>query len=125
VSIVSFVDGSSHTWLNITVNHTPPPDIGPSHYVNFIELDINGTIQNLNQSPQTTQTFVVQHDLGVVQDVLIIKARAHCIVHLFSLQSGPITVPEYSLSSIGLLLVMAAAAVLTVKIRVSQKNPRV
>lgn len=118
-SIVSINYGKSgtHTILNITVNHTPPPTISSGHYVSIVEVDINGTIHDLNQTaPQSTETFTVQYDMGEVSVPLPVRARAYCIIHLWGDWSATITVPEYSLFSLALILILVTSIVLVIKL---------
>ena len=110
VSVTSYVVGSTR-WVNVTVNHTPPPAIGASHYVSNIQLEINGTAQDLAQSPQTTETFSVQYSLGANSNTYSVRARALCIVHGYSSFSGTVTVPEFPPFAAMVFLLLAAIAV--------------
>jgi hypothetical protein len=107
-SIVSVTsrDVGSTTWVDVVVFHQSPPTIGPSHYVSNIELEINGTVQDLAQSPQTTETFTVQVSLGPKTNTYLVRARAFCIVHGYSAWSSVISVPEFSLPAFILLMVL-------------------
>lgn len=93
---VSFHDVGSTTILDVTVNHTPPPAIGPDHYVSNIQIEINGTAQDIAQTPQSTETFSVQYNLGPNSNTYSVRARALCIVHGYSAWSNIVTVPESS-----------------------------
>jgi hypothetical protein len=118
-SIVSISYGTSgtHTILNITVNHTPPPPLGSAHYVSIVEVDVNGTIQDLTQTtPQSTETFTVQYDIGEVSAPLAVRARAHCIVHGWGDWSTTTTVPEYSPFSLALVLMLGTSIILIMKL---------
>lgn len=116
VSITPWVSGT-HTMLNITITHEPPPTIGPSHYVSTVELDINGTITDLTQSPQSTTTFVVTYDMGEVNETLAVQARAYCIVHGWGAWSSTITVPEYSVVTLLLLIGLVGVMLMTIRFR--------
>jgi uncharacterized membrane protein YozB (DUF420 family) len=63
--------------LNITVTHR---NYYTGHYVDRVQVDINGTINTMNLSPPQVATFVVQCDAGVVSS-LTARAMAHCTVH--------------------------------------------
>ena len=71
--------------LNITVTHSSPTS---SHYVNVVEVDINGSIQAISLLPQSTTTFVIQYELAGGTDELTVQARAHCNLHGWSSWSG-------------------------------------
>lgn len=118
-SIVSISYGTSgtHTILNITVNHTPPPTLGSGHYVSIIEVDVNGTVHDLSQAtPQSTETFRGQYDMGEVSAPLGVKARAFCIVHGWGDWSTTTTVPEFSLFSLALILMLGTLLILFMKL---------
>ena len=92
---ISYHDVGSITWVDITVNHAPPPAIGPSHYVSNILLEVNGTIQDLPQSPQSTETFIVSHSLGSNSNKYSVRALALCNQHGYSNFSGLVVIPEF------------------------------
>lgn len=118
-SIVSISYGTSgtHTVLNITVNHTPPPSLGSGHYVSIVEVDVNGTIQEITQTtPQSTETFTVQYDMGEVSAPLGVRARAYCTIHGWSDWSATTTVPEYSIFSLALILAFSILATLVMRL---------
>jgi hypothetical protein len=112
---VEHYDVGSVTWLNITINHTPPPAIGPSHYVSNVQVEVNGTTQNLSQSPQSTETFSVQYSLGPNSNTYLVRARALCTVHGYSAFSSTVSVPEISLTTV--ILFITVATVTTVIVR--------
>ena len=114
VSIDSY-DVGSVTWLNITVNHTPPPALGPSHYVAKVQVEVNGVSEDLSQSPQSTETFSVQYSLGPNTDTYSVRARAYCIVHGYSAWSNIETVPEISLLTVVLLIALATTTTVITK----------
>jgi hypothetical protein len=103
---VEHYDVGSVTWLDVTMHHTPPPALGLSHYVSNVQLEINGSVQDLPQSPQSTETFSVQYSLGPNSDTYSVRARASCIVHGYSEWSNIVTVPEVSLLTVVLLLAL-------------------
>lgn len=117
VSIVPWTSGT-HTILNVTINHVGSPiPIGPSHYVSIVELNISGTIHDLNQNPQSTETFVVQYDMGTVSSPVTVRARAYCIIHGWGAWSNAITVPEYTLPWLALFLVASSILVAAMKFK--------
>lgn len=112
---VDFYSVGSETWVNITVNHSPPPALGSGHYVSVVQLEINGTVQDLTQTPQNTNTFVVQHSLGPPSDFYVVRARALCNVHGYSAWSNQVTIPEYSLPAVALFITFATITVVIAK----------
>ena len=116
VSVIVWTSGT-HTMLNVTITHSPPPTIGPSHYVSIVQVDINGTTTDLAQSPQSTITFNVTYDMGEVTSGSTVRVRAFCTVHGWSDWSNIITVPEYSPSTLLLVLVAAALIMVAMKLR--------
>jgi desulfoferrodoxin (superoxide reductase-like protein) len=117
VSVVPWKSGTD-TWLNITIYHvgTPVP-IGPSHYVSTVELNISGTIKDLSQSPQSTETFLVQYDMGTLPSPVTVQARAYCTLHGWGAWSNAITVPEYPLPWLVLSLVASCLLVAAIKLK--------
>lgn len=107
---VESYDVGSVTWLNITIHHTPPPALGPSHYVSNVQVEVNGVVEDLSQSPQSTETFSVQYSLGPNSDTYSVRARAYCIVHGYSAWSNMVTVPEISLLTVVLLVALGTVA---------------
>lgn len=112
---VESYDVGSVTWLNITIHHTPPPAIGPSHYVSNVQVEVNGVVEDLSQSPQSTETFSVQYSLGPNGDTYSVRARAYCIVHGYSAWSNMVTVPEISLLTVVLLIALATTSIVIAK----------
>jgi hypothetical protein len=112
---VESYDVGSVTWLNITIHHTPPPALGPSHYVSNVQVEVNGVVEDLPQSPQSTETFSVQYSLGPNTDSYSVRARAYCIVHGYSAWSNIVTVPEISLLTVVLLIALATATIVLAK----------
>jgi desulfoferrodoxin (superoxide reductase-like protein) len=117
VSVVPWTSGTD-AWLNITINHVGSPiPIGPDHYVSIVELNINGTIHDLNQNPQSTETFIVQYDMGTISSPVTVRARAYCNIHGWGAWSNAITVPEYTLPWLTLLLVASCLLVVAMKFK--------
>ena len=111
VSVNTYVVGTSR-WVNVTVNHTPPPAIGASHYVSNVQIEVNGTAVDLSQSPQTTETFSVQYNLGPNTNAYSVRARAFCVVHGYSAFSNAITIPEFTTTAFLLMTLLAGVMVL-------------
>jgi hypothetical protein len=106
----------THTILNITIRHdkTNPPF--SDHYVDYVEVDINGTPHTINlEPPQPDDFFIIQYDMGEVTGTPTVKARAHCTYHGLSGFSPSVQVPELSFSQ--LLLILAIISITIVLLR--------
>ncbi len=73
-------NGTSNT-LTITITHNNPTG---THYVDLVQIDIDGTIHDVNLDPQTEVTFAAEYDLGEIAEIPTIKSRAHCNIHGWS-----------------------------------------
>jgi hypothetical protein len=109
----------THTILNITVRHdkTVPPL--PSHYVDYIEVDVDGTPDIVDLDPsQPEDFFVVQYDMGEVTGTPTVKVRAHCTVHDLSAYSPSVQVPEFSFFQLLLILAIITIAIVLLRSKV-------
>lgn len=97
------------TILNITVRHALPL---PSHYVDKVEVEIDGTVIAVPLTPQSTVTFVEPYNMGEVTDTPTVQARAHCNLHGWSDWSESLEVPEFLTISLLLILAIVSIAVL-------------
>jgi len=70
----------NHVILNITITHH---NYYTGHYVDWMQVDINGAIDTVNLSPPQplNQAFVVEYDMGIVSDNPTVRAMAHCTLH--------------------------------------------
>jgi hypothetical protein len=93
---VSFREVGSTVWLDIVISHQPPPDISSSHYVSTVQLESNGAVTDLAQTPQSTTTFTVEYNLGSNTNTYSVRARALCTVHGYSGWSAITTYPSPS-----------------------------
>jgi hypothetical protein len=109
---VDFYNAGSDVWVNVTVNHGPLSTLTSLHYVNDVQVEINGTVQHLPRVSQTTETFFVQYNIGPSNNTYSIRAAAVCTLHGISAFSNLVTVPEF----ISVVL-LAVAAVLAVVVR--------
>ena len=106
--VPSGVGGS--TYLNITVYHSP--EIA-DHYVDMIRVTMGSNITTLTigvQSLTPQDTFTVSYDLGATQGTPSITVEAHCIIHGWSAVNWSGTVPEYSLLTLLMTLVLISAS---------------
>jgi hypothetical protein len=114
----------SVTWLDMAVRHGGA--ISSFHYVSSVQLEINGTSQNLPQTPQSAETFTVSFNLGSSSNKYSVRARALCNLHDYSAWSSPIVVPEFSVFAmilfIALLTSVIAAGKKTVNSHKSIRN---
>ncbi len=97
------------TILNITVRHSSPTS---SHYVNKVEVDVDGAVHDIDLTPQSTVTFVAQYNLGELADEPTVRARAHCTIHGWSSWSNSDQLSDSS--SIPLLPILAIVSVLAI-----------
>ncbi len=101
------------TFLNITVRHASPTS---SHYVNRVEIDVDGTVKNVELTPpQVAPAFVLQYDMGEVTAMPTVQARAHCNIHGWSGWSDPIVVPEFSIVLLPIVLAVVSIAISLLK----------
>lgn len=106
----------THTILNITVRHDTTSLPLSDHYVDQVEVNIDGTPHIMNLTPPQPQYFfVIQYDMGQVTGTPTVKARAHCTYHLWGGYSLSVQVPEFS--SFQLLLVLATTSITIVLLR--------
>lgn len=125
ITTVSYHDVGSTTWADITVFHDgSPTPIGAGHYVSNIRLDINGTVQNLAQSPQSSETFTVQYSLGPNSNKYSIRAQALCNQHGYGAYSNIVVVPEFSFLAAALFLVFTTTTILVGRKIHSQKKEK-
>ena len=112
------------TILNITIRHNNPTT---SHYVNKVEVDIDGAVQNIDlpSTPlQSAPTFVMQFNMGELTTTPTVKAKANCNLHGSSGWSNPVEVPEFSPIHLLLVLVAVSTAVLLLRARISRRKEK-
>jgi uncharacterized membrane protein YozB (DUF420 family)/desulfoferrodoxin (superoxide reductase-like protein) len=81
----------NHVILNITVTHR---NYYTGHYVDYVQVDIDGAIDTTNLSPPqpVNQAFVVEYDMGVISTNPTVRARAHCTLHGSSIWSASVKI---------------------------------
>ena len=82
----------NQTILNITIEHEYPMT---DHYVDLVQIDVDGTINDLNLTKQSTTYFTVEYNLGEISDDLTVRVRANCTYHGWSDWSSVQTIPEF------------------------------
>jgi len=102
--------------VRLQVSHANPTS---SHYVDLVEVDVNGQVTQFNQQPQSSDPFTLVLDLGQVQGTPNVKARAHCNLHGWSDWSNQIPVPEFPATAIAVFMALAASLFM---IRKAKKN---
>ena len=102
--------------IRLEITHSAPSG---SHYVNIVEVDVNGQVTQFNLQPQNTDPFTVEIDLGAIQGTPNVRARAHCIIHGWSGWSNQIPIPEFPATALAVFIALAASLFL---IRNAKKN---
>lgn len=122
LSVEGWASGTD-TILNITVSHSP---FTSSHYVNKVEVDVDGTVDEINLPSQSTVTFVVQYNMGEVTGTPTVQTRAFCNIDGWSSWSEPVVVPEFSWMHVLLILIVVPIAILFLRSKVyGQKDNNV
>ncbi len=101
--------------ISLQISHSSP---SPSHYVDMVEVDVNGQVKQFSLQPQTSDPFTIELDLGQLQGTANVRARAHCTIHGWGNWSNQIAVPEFS--ELGATIVLALAGCLLVARRVTK-----
>ena len=111
VQDVTVSNSGDNTLLDVTFYHTP---VTASHYVNGVEVDVDGVITNYQISQDST-TFTAQINLGQITGNPSVRARAHCIVDGWSSWSNQVTIPEFPSWVILPLVLIATFSVIVVR----------
>jgi hypothetical protein len=83
----------TETILNITVRHSAPTG---SHYIDIVQVDVDGAVNDIPLEPQSTNPFIIQYNMGEVTGEPSVQARAHCTLHGWGSWSEPLVIPEFS-----------------------------
>jgi len=102
-------NNGGNTILNVTVSHFPPSP--PDHYLNWIEVNVSGTIHTFNLIQNVT-TLIYPCNIGPIGTVQDATIQAHCNVDAYGPVYGPVQVPEFSLPV--LLLTMVLGTILAI-----------
>ena len=107
------ISQSSEGKIRLEITHSSPSS---AHYVDLVEVQINGATQQFSLQPQITNPFTAELNLGGVQGTPDVRARAHCNLHGWSGWSQTIAVPEFPATVIMaltlLVAVLASAAII-------------
>jgi len=96
--------------IKLQIKHLSP---SASHYIDIVEVDINGQVKKFDLQPQSADPFTVELNLGQIEGRPNIKARAHCSVHEWSDWFGPVQIPEFAEVGMTIFLALAASFLLT------------
>lgn len=91
--------------IKLQIKHLNP---GAGHYIDIVEVDVNGQVKKFDLQPQSADPFTVELNLGQIEGRPNIKARAHCSVHGWSDWFGPVQIPEFA--EVGMTVFLALAA---------------
>ena len=91
VNVEPWIKGTE-TILNITIRHSSPTS---SHYIDLIQVDIDGIVNDLNLDPQSANPFIVEYSLGELSGEPSVRVRSHCNLHGWGGWSNPQTIPEF------------------------------
>lgn len=92
--------------IRVTITHSNPSSI---HYVDLVEVNIDGQVKTFALQPQTNNTFTVELNLGPIQGMPQVMARAHCTIHGWSAWSYKISIPEFPTTAITLFAALATS----------------
>ncbi len=115
----------TETILNITIRHSNPTT---SHYVNNVQVDIDGAVQNvgLPSTPiQSAPTFVMQFNMGELTTTPTVEAKANCNLHGAPLSwSDPVVVPEFSPVYLLLVVAIVSIAIFLLRSKISRSKEK-
>ena len=121
LQITNISQGSSGR-ISVQISHSSP---SPTHYVDMVEVNVNGQVKQFTLQPQTTDPFTIQLDIGQIPSgdmgepgTVSVSVRAHCNIHGWSSWSNQVAVPEFS--ELGAMIVLAFAGCFLV----ARKVPR-
>lgn len=114
ITVVPWNSGSD-TMLNVTVYH----DVGAEvlgHYVDNIEVNVEGNIQNFPQGGPHAYYDTVKHYFNVtvgpitgITGTPTATVRAHCNIHLWSQSNWTGQIPEFSIPILLFTLILATS----------------
>ena len=114
INVIPWKSGSD-TMLNVTVYHDVSAEI-PGHYVDNIEVNVEGNIQNFPQGGPHAYYDTVKHYFNVtvgpitgITGTPTATVRAHCNIHLWSQSNWTGQIPEFSMPILLLALILATS----------------
>jgi len=93
--------------IRLQISHANPSTC--CHYVDVVEVDVNGQVRQFTLQPQNSDPFTLELDLGEVQGTPNVRARAHCITHGWSAWSNQVPVPEFPATAMAVFMALAAS----------------
>jgi len=93
--------------IRLQVSHANPSRC--CHYVDLVEVDVNGQVRQFTLQPQDSDPFTMELDLGQVQGTPNVRARAHCNTHGWSDWSNQVPVPEFPATAMAVFMALAAS----------------
>jgi desulfoferrodoxin (superoxide reductase-like protein) len=118
LNIEPWISGTE-TILNITVRHFAPTS---SHYIDIIQVDVNGTVNDVNLNSQSINPFSVQYNMGELISEPSVRIRAHCNLHGWGGWSASQIIPELSFNHLILVLVLLSTALIILKSKIKIEN---
>lgn len=100
--------------VRLQITHANPSS---NHYVDLIEVDVNGQVTQFSLQPQNKDPFTVELDLGQLQGTPNVRARAHCNTHGWSGWSNEVPVPEFPGTALAVFMALAASLFMIKKAR--------
>ena len=114
LNIEPWISGTE-TILNITVRHSAPTS---SHYIDIIQVDVDGTVNNVNLNSQSMNPFIVQYNVGELISEPSLRIRAHCNLHGWGGWSTSQIIPELSFSHLIIVLAVLSIALIILKSKI-------
>ncbi len=101
--------------VSLEIRHANP---STNHYVDIVEVDVEGQIMQFNLQPQDGNPFTVELELGEIQGKPNVKGRANCNLHGWSGWSDQIEIPELP---IPVIVILSALATTMLMVRNTKK----
>ena len=120
ISIQPWTSGT-RTILNITITHDGGAPTS-THYVNTVQVNTSGVVDDITLTPQSTVTFIVQYDMGEITGTPTVQVRADCTLHGWSDWTNPQSVPEFPLIALFPVFAVLTAAVLLLHSRLLKSS---
>jgi hypothetical protein len=118
---IDWYTSGTDTILNITVTHITSSGVyNPLNFVDHLDIDIDGDIQQVNTADYQLLHFSVPYNMGEVTGTPTVKARA-CSLQINGEWSSPIVIPEFSLVHLLLILISISTAVVLLKSKITAK----
>lgn len=119
---IEWYTSGTDTILNFTVTHDPQGTgvYQPLNFVDHLDVDIDGDIQQVNTADYELTHFSVQYNMGEVTDTPTVRARA-CSLQINGEWCTPIVIPEFPLIHLLLILISISTAVVLLKSKITAK----